>query len=204
MVIRGQALQKDKSTGAIRVRHLSIDLGNHQLGDKGFTTHIVKSAVNRACSSGKESVPLVLLEGFDITFPFPDTKIPVLDLGGENPYTWAKSYTPPCFSVSTDSYTYYRNQWHQNGKMLAYTAFVFLNKDSSIKLNILVRHLTSQSLKYIKEATRKLLDLSEGILISDKNFEKFLQLAPPAMDWTIESTRLDLSGEDPNVYQPFD
>lgn len=204
MIVRGQALQKDKSTGAIRVRHLSIDLGAHQLGDKGFTPHMVKTAVNRACSSGKATIPLVLLEGFDVTFPFPDTKIPVLDLGGENPYTWAQSYTPPCFSVSTDSYTYYRNQWRQSGKMLAYTAFVFLSKDHSRKLNILVRHLASQSLKSIKEVTRSALELPEGVLVSDKNFEQFLQLAPPVMDWPIEATRLDLSGEAPNVYQPFE
>ena len=106
MIIRGQALQKDKSTGAIRVRHISINLGNHQLGDKGFTPHTVKTAVNRACSSGKATVPLVLLEGIDETFPFPDGNIPTLDLGGECPYTWAQNYAAPTFSVSTDSYTY--------------------------------------------------------------------------------------------------
>lgn len=204
MIIRGQALQKDKSTGAIRVRHISINLGNHQLGDKGFTPHIVKSAVNRACSSGKATVPLVLLEGFDATFPFPDGNIPVLDLGGENPYTWAQNYAAPTFSVSTDSYTYYRNQWRQNGHMLAYTAFIFLSKDSSIKIPILVRHLASQSIKYIKEVARQKLELPEGLLISDKNFEQFLHLAPPAMDWAIEATRIDLSGESPSVYQPFE
>lgn len=204
MIIRGNALQKDKSTGIIRVRHLAVDIGDRQIGDKECTAHAVKTAIQRACITGSNTVPAVLLEGIDDTFPFPDHKIPVLSLFGDKKYVWAHAYAAPKYSASSGSYTYYTNNWREDGKLISYTAFIFLSKDASKKIFILVRHLASHKIAYIKEVVRTVFPLSDGILISDRHLEEFVKLAPPSMDWAIEALRLDMSGLTAAVYQPFE
>lgn len=204
MIIRGNALQKDKSTGIIRVRHLAVDTGDHKLGDKECSAHAVKTVIQRACITGSNTVPAVLLEGLDDTFPFPEHKIPVLSLFGDEKYVWARTYAVPKHIPSSGSYIYYTNNWREDEQLISYTAFIFLSKDASKKIFILVRHLASHKIAQVKEAVRTVFPLSDGILISDRHLEEFVKLAPPYMDWAIEALRLDMSGLTAVVYQPFE